>query len=343
MQTPMDFLPSCRLAPLGGNVSWRTTEEWEDTKGAVTYSIQTPRKFAIISAKWYKPWRIVAREKSYWAGRVIAECDTKNEARKTLKKVKTLVNQGFEEQVEQKNLAVGDVVSVPTSLGERRHYGVYAKDENPTTKEIEECIYEYQGEATSPVGGQVLQCTGLLTKMACGTTGKIVRTPFKEFEKRVRREFTTFDLRRVKFLQQLSDACERARSKLGKKEFHFLLNNCETFTTWAKTGCGRSAQAAHWIEWVADWAEKGCVAALVFGGFFVFAKMSGLGMMFHLWMIHTLHIGHGPIFAKFMGADLSFFLFDGVSWLVANNNHRVISEGANYEGHEVSRDKQKFQ
>jgi len=207
----MDFLPSCRFSPLGGKVSWRTTEEWVDTEGAVTYSIQTPRKFAIISAKWYKPWRIVAREKSYWAGRVIAECDTEDEARETLKKVKNLVDQRFEEkEVEQKNLVVGDAVSVPTSLGGGRHYGIYAKDENPITKEIEECIYEYQGEATSRVGGQVLQCTGLLTKFACGTTGKIVRTPFKEFEKRVRREFTTFDLRRVKFLQQLPDACERA-------------------------------------------------------------------------------------------------------------------------------------
>jgi len=45
---------------------------------------------------------------------------------------------------------------------------------------------------------------------------------------------------------------ERAKSRLGERAYNLLLNNCEHFAIWCKTGKSESTQVQNFIDTIAD-------------------------------------------------------------------------------------------
>ena len=236
-----------RLAPFRGRISWRTTEKKKVEDWFI--EIQTPRRFAILSKKLYKPWRIVI----YYAndsivGRVVAEVDTESDAllkrselEEKMKKMRDTVNEN--------DLKHGDVICVKSTLtpffGSYQHFGVFAIEGS------ERVVYEFRSESKET-----------LIEFVTGSKKRIVKTKFDDFKRRYK---DSFELKRCHYLNEShpEEVVKRAEEKLGHSEYNLLFNNCETFATWAKTGTGISVQVCEMIEKVLNSIGKGLVPDLV--------------------------------------------------------------------------------
>ena len=232
-----------RLAPFRGRISWRTTEKKKVEDWFI--EIQTPRRFAILSKKLYKPWRIVI----YYAndsivGRVVAEVDTESDAllkrselEEKMKKMRDTVNEN--------DLKHGDVICVKSTLtpffGSYQHFGVFAIEGS------ERVVYEFRSESKET-----------LIEFVTGSKKRIVKTKFDDFKRRYK---DSFELKRCHYLNEShpEEVVKRAEEKLGHSEYNLLFNNCETFATWAKTGTGISVQVCEMIEKVLNSIGKGLV------------------------------------------------------------------------------------
>ena len=65
---------------------------------------------------------------------------------------------------------------------------------------------------------------------------------------------------------------ERAKSRVGEKNYNLLFNNCEHFANWCKTGFHRSSQIENWLK-------KSSLGAMAIGQILPAALLSGLNAL----------------------------------------------------------------
>eukprot|EP01084_Bolivina_argentea_P071329 129711_1 len=258
----LSSLTAVRSAEFSGTISWKTIHtislRSENTK--FVFYIQKPRIFAVIEKSIYKPWRIVMRKKirCRWVGHVVGEFDRETDAFNALRSIKELFSTGFVEQ--NAELKHGDVISVPTSMFGigARHFGIYdAKKKS---------VIEYQ----LPAKG---------SKDIHSSKGSIQATPYIEFQKRVEKEYDSFDLIKHNYLKgkvyEGNKVVQRARSKLGVCNYNVMWRNCESFAVWCKTGNHQTIQAREIATNAIDWSLKLCgvigAVAIVAGTIYVVA------------------------------------------------------------------------
>ena len=225
---------SIRIAPFNGNISWNTVDSVESKD--MTFSLQTQRIGAIISKLLYHPWRISVRFSYNIVGRVISEFSDEIEARNCFDKFRNemLKDEPFVENITYKEINEGDVISVPTAMGssigmKNRHFGVVIKEG------IKYFVIEYQGESKRG--------------------SKVSKTPILDFIKRVEINFPNFQLKRHIYIKELEGTCTRALRGLDKSDYHVLMNNCETFASFCKTGKASSGQITRIFEKVVNLFE----------------------------------------------------------------------------------------
>ena len=112
----------------------------------------------------------------------------------------------------------GDVVRVTHKLYD--HYGIYVK---------------------ASTGARVIHYTG--ENGPQDFNGMVRETPIGVFlngEKKY--TVCEFDPRRYRTIYSGEETVERARSRLGQKDYNLVTNNCEHFAVWCKTGKDESSQ-----------------------------------------------------------------------------------------------------
>ncbi len=142
-------------------------------------------------------------------------------------------------------LKYGDIVGVVRSAGLYYHYGVY-KDDN--------CVIEYAGDEDQfGKNVKVRQSTFkqflrkdssnyfvLLFDETGGVPQKVFFNPVKWNENDL---FQRKELKEYKKLYSPAETVERAESRLGEEGYDLLVNNCECFALWCKTGESKSYQS----------------------------------------------------------------------------------------------------
>eukprot|EP01084_Bolivina_argentea_P005540 10431_1 len=304
-------LLSVRMAPLGGKCNWKNIHEFTERFNNKIYhfSIQTPRWFSIVEKSKYKQWRITMRKDNSIVGRVISEHDTEADAYAAKDNIEQLFEHGFVRSIqEEKELAQGDVISVPTRMWPgARHFGIYDKNRRE--------VIEYQSVKDK-------------------NKSRIRATPFEVFQTRVRNSYDgEFDLKVHKYLTEITlnrdEVVERARDKIGGGKYGAVRKNCEAFALWAKTGYPQSLQSVGKTEKALDITFK------VIGGITVLALIAALAFL--LFMSGAGEAIAATIIAAFFsflfvkilvityGAAVGVLLFIGAvaMWL-----HRCIANGS---------------
>ena len=125
----------------------------------------------------------------------------------------------------------GDIVYVKRSG--YRHFGIYAGDD---------CIIHYHKEKNPLLCDGIIAETSMADFMSSSDTLYVLNGPGPSaqhdlFEWILQRLFNGE-------IQAFSpqETVRRARSKLGEKGYSLLLNNCEHFAFWCKTGIAQSSQ-----------------------------------------------------------------------------------------------------
>ena len=131
---------------------------------------------------------------------------------------------------EDRKVEPGDVIGVSRILYD--HYGIYS-----STGLV---IHYHQRESD---GKLIVQETGIEVFLSGASTFFILdceyKKPHKSAPVKYREAGEVFSKIRV-FSPE--DTIRRARSKLGAGKYHLLLNNCEHFAMWCKTGISQSHQ-----------------------------------------------------------------------------------------------------
>lgn len=150
-------------------------------------------------------------------------------------------------------LHCGDVIGVHRKFGLYDHYGIYEKAD---------VIYEYASDTQNPVDATIRITTldefrkdaQALFRVEFpekhGTPGKIQIEQYCKFSLPrmatfdLLKDFSDYLLSNNEYhLYSPTETVERAKSKLGQKEYNLMINNCEHFAIWCKTGLAESHQS----------------------------------------------------------------------------------------------------
>ncbi|MBQ6945620.1 MAG: lecithin retinol acyltransferase family protein [Ruminococcus sp.] len=142
----------------------------------------------------------------------------------------------------------GDIIGVHRGLYD--HYGVYESDE---------VIYHYAAE-NGDFGKACIHITTL--EKFIGESGNYFVLEFPEnygtpakVEMPVEKSITAYPVDITREIKELayhlytpSETIERARSRLGEGKYNLIVNNCEHFAIWCKTGIHESHQVNGLID-----------------------------------------------------------------------------------------------
>lgn len=219
--------PSLRIANLNGAFCWHTLEIRKCLVEGYTlvFSLQTPRIFAFVERACFKDYRITLKVKGEFAcGRVIYESDDLRSMRSILRSIQP---HSMVAPIELEALNNGDAVSVWTQTG--WHYAIFAS-------ELQEGIMRRTFIHFQPATGS-------------GTKSRVIENDASIYlDEEPRRKDS---LRRHTFIQQPfspEEVVGRARSCVGKTDYHIVFNNCETFVLSVAQNITQSTQSAHYWE-----------------------------------------------------------------------------------------------
>lgn len=162
-------------------------------------------------------------------------------------------------QVQSIRPQYGDIIGVHRMNGLYDHYGVYESDD---------CVYEYAAQ-DQDFGDADIHRTTLDRFVGAGCSFFILQFPDRSGipEKREvgARDFgragelwgtvqkALFRLRAPEYprLYSPEETVQRARSRLGERNYNIVTNNCEHFAIWCKTGLQESTQVTALLNAIA--------------------------------------------------------------------------------------------
>jgi len=140
--------------------------------------------------------------------------------------VKNIHNGIMEMFSEDRKVKPGDAIGVSRILYD--HYGIYTG---------EDLIIHYHQRMTD--GKLIVQETHIEEFLSGASTYFILDCEYRKPHKSAREALEA--LNKIKIFSP-EETVIRARNKLGTGKYHLLLNNCEHFALWCKTGISQSHQ-----------------------------------------------------------------------------------------------------
>lgn len=158
----------------------------------------------------------------------------------------------FKRSVSDSELKKGDVLCVHRMLGAYDHYAIYIGNRK---------VIHYSDEG-SDLGNDIRIRKATLSQFKNGAS-EIFVIDFEAYQDYIENPelFDFVGLFKLAFdnlfdnelhLYSPEETVERAKSRLGERAYNLLLNNCEHFAIWCKTGKSESTQVQNFIDTIAD-------------------------------------------------------------------------------------------
>ena len=158
----------------------------------------------------------------------------------------------FKRSVSDSELKKGDVLCVHRMGGAYDHYAIYIGNRK---------VIHYSDEG-SDLGNDIRIRKATLSQFKNGAS-EIFVIDFDAYQDYIENPelFDFVGLFKLAFdnlfdnelhLYSPEETVERAKSRLGERAYNLLLNNCEHFAIWCKTGKSESTQVQNFIDTIAD-------------------------------------------------------------------------------------------